>query len=297
MSYIIAVTAAEARINVEMDNIPEDRLLAEDVRREVESALTFYPDDLLLRATENGQTLLVRVAPNQRQFFEWSGGRSPEWAAGLTIESGRVILLEKSYLRDRGRMRQLIRHEVAHAVLERLLRGQRVPHWFHEGFAQKQAAEWDIRAMGQLSLVGWLNRGIPLAEMERGFPAQGPRARLAYAEAQAAVLELAVDPERWNRLLHLLADGQSFDSALRSTIGMGLAAFCDDFDDRVMRRYRRLGFQYSGSVVLVVMIMLLIVGGLRARRRAVAVVGKNNGDNEQESFWRGRGWIDRGGEG
>ena len=103
-------------------------------------------------------------------------------------------------------------HELTHAVIAGIVpRG--VPTWLNEGLAQHfdgsdpQAARRRMKALG---------RSVPLKNLENGFGHMGAaEAHMAYDESLLAVEVMADRPGfGWTRLLHRLADGQSFGDAI-----------------------------------------------------------------------------------
>jgi hypothetical protein len=90
-----------------------------------------------------------------------------------------------------------------------------VPTWLNEGLAQYfDGSDPDV-ARRRMKALG---RSIPLRNLEHGFGAMGAaEAQAAYDESLLAVGVMADRPGfGWTRLLHRLADGQSFGDAIGS---------------------------------------------------------------------------------
>jgi hypothetical protein len=108
----------------------------------------------------------------------------------------------------------VLTHELTHAMVAGIVPGG-LPAWLNEGLAQyfdgsdAQAARARLKALG---------RSIPLKHLEAGFSRLSTTdAQLAYDESLLAVRVMADRPGfGWVRLLHRLADGQSFDEAIVS---------------------------------------------------------------------------------
>jgi hypothetical protein len=264
-----------------------DSLLARDVQAMVEAALTDYlPEEL----TGDRQPIVVILAKDREQFRLLARGQSPEWAAGIILKRGEIILIEKTYLLDRVQARHLLRHELAHVLLDRQLQGNEVPHWFHEGFAQIHAGEWDMERLWLLARAAWTRSAIPLGDLRRGFPYGGERAQLAYAQSQAALQELHKDPESWSHLLELLRDQVPFGAALRRSFGLEMHAFEAEFDAKVMPGFRRWSLLFSTAPLFFLMMLIFLIAGWRRMRRQRRVEDKEEVPQEE---WFAKGWIDR----
>ena len=295
----LAVNAVDtwARPPVQIQSEAADSLLAERLRAMAEAALSALPPAEL---PADRTPVLIILAKDREQFRLLSRGRSPEWAAGIVLERGRTILIEKSYVMDMGQARALILHELAHVLLDRRLRGRPVPRWFHEGYAQEFATEWEMGTLWRLARAAWTRSAIPLADLEQGFPGSGARAQLAYAESQAAVQDLRRDPKSWTHLLELLEGGLLFDEAMRRSKGEGLAEFTRRFDGEILPGYRRWSLLFSTAPLFFLMMLLFLVAAWR-RRRAARVrdsrVRAPLRDELEQNEWMARGWIDRQGPG
>lgn len=238
------------------------------------------------------------IAADAAQFSRLAGGRNPEWAAGLVLERGRTILLDKRYLRDLGQSATLLRHELAHVLLDRRVQGAALPRWFHEGYAQLRAGEWSPDALWRLGRAAWTGSAIPLAALERGFPASGPRAELAYAESLAAVQALARDAGRWSQLFERLEAGLPFTDALLRSHGETVAGFSARFDADLMPSYRRWTLLFGSAPLFFGLALLFIVAAWRGRRQRATALGGGEGiespsGEAEQTEWLNRGWIDR----
>ncbi len=128
-------------------------------------------------------------------------------------QDGVVRLRPETLLKD-SEIRRVLRHELAHAVIDQRTRGN-CPHWFQEGIAQfldgTEAALTDA----------WLRRSaaplIPLFRIEGPFPDRDRGAReLAYRESASAVSFLVSRIGRDGLLLIIerLGMGLPFDRSL-----------------------------------------------------------------------------------
>lgn len=281
--------------SVVVESEAADAALAAEIGRLAEAFLGAVPP---AEWPADASPIRLVIATDAEAFGRLAGGRNPEWAAGLVLERGRTILLDKRYLRDLGQSGTLLRHELAHVLLDRRARGGGLPRWFHEGYAQLRAGEWSPEHLWRLGRAAWTGSAIPLGELERGFPSGGPRAELAYAESLAAVQALARDGAGWARLLEALEAGRPFAEALRQSQGETPAAFYARFDGTLMPSFRRWTLLFGTAPLFFVLALLYVVAAWRRRRqRRVAALGQESeelplGETEQGE-WLNRGWIDR----
>jgi stage II sporulation protein D len=109
----------------------------------------------------------------------------PAWIAAAT-RGTRVELQPFATLERRGVLKQTLRHEYAHAVIDALSHG-RAPRWLSEGLAAHFAGEGAVLARYEPA------KKIPLDELERKLdePGEATQMRSLYAAAYAEVRALA----------------------------------------------------------------------------------------------------------
>jgi tetratricopeptide (TPR) repeat protein len=151
---------------------------------------------------------IVAVLYTEKQFRDIT--RAPNWSGGQY--DGRIRIPAAGAAQSPELFERVFTHELTHAVIAGIVpRG--IPAWLNEGLAQyfdgsdPQAARRRIKALG---------RSIPLQNLEHGFGSMGASdAQVAYDESLLAVGVMADRPGfGWTRLLHRLADGQSFAEAI-----------------------------------------------------------------------------------
>lgn len=165
---------------------------------------------------------------------------APDWAAGLY--DGKIRLREAELSQPPGYLARIIRHEVAHAVLEEVAPGA-VPAWVHEGFAKYMEIDrWDplqdaayllqaIRSKQQLSF------DVLAAPFAR-LPTHAD-VRLAYAQSSAAIRYLGImqGDRAISDLVSLLAAGRSIEKAVDSVTFYDLPTFQNRVNDWVTWEY------------------------------------------------------------
>jgi len=279
--------AVLAQPSVRVLHAPADSLLARQIRREAEEALASWEGPL------GSSPLKIILARDGNEFRREAGGRNPEWAAALVLEPGRTLLLDKSRFYQIADRRAILRHEVGHIVLDRTLPRSRLPHWFHEGFAQLFAARWEERDAWLLGRAAWFGGAIPLGELRGRFPVGGPRAKLAYAESQAAVNWLWRRPEAWRRLLAEIGRGPTLERSIPRIYDLAGLDYESYFDAKILRSYRNLGLLYGGGPLLSLGLLLFLWAGWRRRRR-LRDDGSRDGDLDYEAAWLDRQRLERG---
>jgi len=153
---------------------------------------------------------IVAVLYTEQQFRDVT--RAPAWAGGQY--DGRIRIPVAGASQQPELFEKVLTHELAHAVVAGIAPSG-VPAWLNEGLAQYFDGTDVSTAARRMRALG---RSIPLKRLEGSF------GRLNAAEAQVAydesLLAVNVIAERsafgWTRLLHQLADGQSFDDVIGS---------------------------------------------------------------------------------
>lgn len=202
------------------------------------------------------------VVRDAAAFRRWSRGRLPAWGAGLTIPSGRLVVIRA----DAGDPFGTLRHELAHLALHTTVPG-RVPLWFSEGYAVIAAQEHGRAAALQLNLAVALGRVPTLPALDALLRAGAGDAATAYALAGSAVAELQRrHPSRTlEPLLARLTAGEDFDAAVRATTGLDAERFAELWHLGVRRRYNLGVWIVAGGAWGVLAVVLLVAAGWRRR--------------------------------
>lgn len=212
----------------------------------------------------------IILAPTREIWDSVTGGRIPEWGAGVAFPATRTIVLPLySSPRTHTRPADLgttLQHELVHLALHREL-PEPIPRWFDEGYAKWVSGGWDASAAWQLRLAFLMGRAPPLDSITLEWPRGEGRARLAYLLSATAVQHLAErsGPEGFEVLIDAWQREGSLDRAIRSAYGMTLGQFEDEWAKAVRRRY---GWLLMGSQMgLFWFVATLLFLWLFARRR------------------------------
>jgi tetratricopeptide (TPR) repeat protein len=166
---------------------------------------------------------IVTILYTEKQFRDIT--RAPEWSDGQY--DGRIRVPVAGAARTPELFERVLTHELTHAVVAGIVPGH-VPAWLHEGLAQHFDGTDPKAARRRMKVLG---RSIPLKDLDRSFAHLGAAdAQVAYDESLLAVGIMFDRPGfGWVRLLHRLADGQSFADAIVS-FGFSIADLEAAFD-------------------------------------------------------------------
>lgn len=198
--------------------------------RKVAQALLIHANRSIPEIANNlgvgaGEAMQIYIAPSQTVFSQVQPGAPPDWADGVAYPRHGLIFLRSPDIRD-GRsdpLTQVLDHEIVHILLGRAFGLRPVPRWLQEGVAQLEAGEYRRETVESLSqgLLGQSLMTIP--DLARGFPQNGGRARLAYAQSADFVAFLK---EKYGDgivadLIDLMASGRPFETAIKTATGLG----------------------------------------------------------------------------
>jgi hypothetical protein len=231
------------------------------------SAFPGLPPDVLAA----GPATRILLAPDEIRFDSITGGRAPDWGAGVALPSEGIIVLP-AYNSPRGGtqdLRSVLRHELAHVALQRYLGGAQVPRWFTEGYAVWASGQFDESAGWILRSAFLLKRAPPLDSLTLDWPVNTTDARVAYLLSASAVEYLyANGGERALRIfLERWQQSSAMETALRQTYGLTLGQLERFWSQSVRRRYGWLLFFAQVTVIWTILTVLVLVLFLIRRRR------------------------------
>jgi len=238
-----------------------------------------------------GKPLHIVLAPDDRQFRVATGGRAPDWGAGIASPGEGVVVL-KAYGGTGGALkdlRSLLHHELAHIALHRYLRDARIPRWFDEGYAVWASGELDMDGAWLLRVAFATNRAPSLDSLELTWPALSTDARVAYLLSASAVQYL-VDASG-TRALELFmqrwrASG-SFEGALASTYGLSLDQLEVHWRKSVREKYGWFAILAQSAVFATFAALGITVLFLIRRRRDRAKLAqlKASEPPDERAYW------------
>jgi hypothetical protein len=234
-----------------------------------DEALVFpgLPADILLR----GENVAVFVAPDPARFDSLTGGRAPEWGAGVAIPA-RGMVVVPGYVSDRtstSELPRIVRHELAHIALQRFLGGALIPRWFNEGYATWSAGQLDTDAGWLIRLAFATGRAPPLDSLTLDWPLLRADARLAYLLSASATQYLYSlgTASTFDRFLARWAEAASFEQALREVYVLSSPQFERLWRQHVKRRYGWLQLVVQSLFIWIIITLLVLVLFVIRRRR------------------------------
>ena len=159
------------------------------------------------------------------------------WTAALN--DGKIRIPISGMKAVTPEMASVLRHELTHSFVAQITHN-RAPVWLNEGVAQLEQGS-TTGAIGQrLAALYGSGRQIPLNQLEGGFNEySSAEASVAYAESLAAVeyIRATYGLSDLARLLQRLGEGQSVESALRSTVHAGYAELETEITNYLKKNY------------------------------------------------------------
>ena len=204
---------------------------------------------------------------------------APPWAIGIAYPD----LDEVGIALHRGSSVEnpltTLRHELAHVALGAALANATapIPHWLQEGFAYQHSGEWSMDRAETLAGMAWFRGVIPIAELDRSFPAEESPAQRAYAESYDFVGYLsrrgrwedtADDGDRWpfRRFIAEIGHGATLDAAALHQFGKPIAELFDEWRDNLQTRYFTAPIGLFGLALWIACALLLALAWGRRRR-------------------------------
>jgi tetratricopeptide (TPR) repeat protein len=136
-------------------------------------------------------------------------------------------------------MASVLRHELTHSFVAQITHS-RAPGWLNEGIAELEQG-LNTGAFGpRLAALYASGRQVPLNQLEGEFQGySSAEASVAYAESLAAVeyIRATYGMSDLARLLQRLGEGQSVESALRSTVHAGYAELETEITSYLKKNY------------------------------------------------------------
>jgi hypothetical protein len=223
-------------------------------------------------------SVYVARTPGEMATLAPEGAPFPKYATGVAYSQVGLILLTIAplYPNSVHDLGETFRHELAHVALHDALEGRPIPRWFNEGFAVFASGEGSMTRLRTLWTATVADDLLPLAQLERTFPAEAVTASVAYAQAADVVRFLVrkQDSRRFAAMVRRMRRNQPFARALEDAYGTDLATLEHEWRQDVRKRYTLWPIVFSSGVVWVAMVGLVLWIWRRKRRRSRATLAR-----------------------
>lgn len=223
-----------------------------------------------LEAVTAGPPFEVNVAATREDFFKAQPSKGLDtWVAGTAYPADGLIIL--SLAPDQYfSLPEIFRHEISHVALFRAAGDRFVPRWLDEGLAILMAGETVAGRLEAAAGAALSGRLIPLAQLERGFPAEDAPARLAYAESVLFLRFLQREHAFDARIGDLLARvraGSPFHIAFETTFGSPVPPLEATFVEGLEKSSGWLTLMSTSDTVWALGAVIIVFAWWRIRRR------------------------------
>ncbi|OGS36947.1 MAG: hypothetical protein A2293_01860 [Elusimicrobia bacterium RIFOXYB2_FULL_49_7] len=224
-------------------------------------------------------TLIFTTVPLDRTFG------LPEWGGGGALGRDTVVVSLRMRPFLELSPERILRHELVHIALHRLLPNARLPRWFHEGMAMHFSGEMEIEEHVTLSKAIFTHSLVPLSSIDSVNLFSRFRADLAYCESHLAVAFLIrtygrrVLPE----LLSNIDQQGDFADAFYDTFGLTESEMEKMFREDLIKRYH-LVFLFADTYLFwTVGVVLFLIAVIAVKRRNRKTLRKMEADETLEN--------------
>ncbi len=208
--------------------------IADPLRAQILDTLEDKYKDLQNDLGGSPKNIFVSLYTDQA-FFDVT--QAPAWSAALN--DGKIRVPISGIKSMTPELSRVLRHEITHSFIRQITHG-RVPQWINEGIAELEEGLTTAAFGSRLATLYTSGHQIPLNLLEGNFEAfNQAEASVAYAESLAAVeyIRNTYGMSDLARILQRLGEGQSIESALRSTIHAGYAEMETEMTSYLRKKY------------------------------------------------------------
>jgi hypothetical protein len=175
------------------------------------------------------------VLYTDKQFFDVTN--APTWSGA--VNDGKLRMPISGITSITSELSRTLKHELAHSFINLITKG-RCPTWLNEGVAQIEEPKSAAQQGRRLASLYMTQHDIPLNQLEGPFSRfSAPEAAVAYAQSLLSV-EYIRDTYGIGdvaTILKRLGEGQSTESALRSTIHSGYGQLQQELTAYLKKNY------------------------------------------------------------
>jgi hypothetical protein len=220
---------------------------------------------------EPGPPIDVVLAAENSEAAKMSG---PE-VAGYALGRASLVVLfpSRSPRYPHDTLEDVLRHEVAHVLVDRAAGGRQVPRWFNEGLAMAIERPWGLQDRSRLVWELAAGPRLSLREIDALFSGAGSSRARAYSLSAAVVRDLIAHHggDAPARVLRLVREGAAFDDAIATVAGRPLGAVEDAFWQRQRVWTVWVPLFTSDHIFWIAVILLAALAVWRRRRQSAAI--------------------------
>lgn len=281
LALVVGFAPAAAAVDLVVEAPPE---LAVEARR-IEAVPSERLEAIarLIGVEESGRPIRVILAgPDSEQARS-----APAWVSGYAYSTLGVVVLfpHRTPNYPDSSLEELLRHEVAHVLIDRAAGSRPLPRWFNEGLAMVAGGRWSLDDRSRLTFALLVGAEVPLAELNARFAGDSGEVRAAYAVSGAFIRDLLqrYGSDTAAEILELVAIGMTFHEAFARATGRRLRVAEASFWRRHSFWYRWVPVLASSSTLWLGIAVLAVVAGLKRRRRAAELEAMWLEEEEREA--------------
>jgi hypothetical protein len=213
----------------------EGKETSETFRRDLLATLDSGYDDLVRDLGYSPRNNIAVTLYTQQTFFDVT--RAPSWSGA--INDGKLRIPISGVQSVTPELARILKHELTHSFVSQMS-ANRCPTWLNEGIAQIEEGKSSASNGRQLAQLFIAGNEIPFNMLEGSFiNFSAPEATVAYAESLAAAeyIRDAYGMSEIARILELLSQGSSTESALRGTVHSDYRQLRDEMTRALKEKY------------------------------------------------------------
>jgi hypothetical protein len=199
----------------------------------------------------------------REEEFKKLAGAAPIVAFASSRENTIVVGLLRA-VKDTSRFSAILKHELAHLYLAGHIGEENLPKWLNEGVSQ-----WASGGISELLSVGHstelekatlLGKLMPLENLDKSFPRDDKRLRLAYEES-LSIVEFIVDEyghDGLRAVLGRMREGEDVRDAFRNGIGVDFEEIEKKWHNRLTIRHTLLTY-LSNNIYTVLFVLAALI--------------------------------------
>ena len=206
-----------------------------ELRAEILRALETHFDEIARDLDFTPRESISVVLYSDQQYFDVT--QAPAWSGALN--DGKLRMPISGLTSVTAELSRVLKHELTHSFISQISKG-RCPTWFNEGVAQLEEPRSSASDARRLASLYSAHLNIPLNQLETSFlKFSSAEATVAYTQSLFAV-EYIRDTYGMSdvaAILRKMGEGQSTETALRSTIHSGYGQFEQELTNYLRKNY------------------------------------------------------------